>query len=90
MALFSHFAKISSGLRPGSPRRAPWHGNVPLLALAGHELTDDDVTLIGSELAFSPEPESTAGVRDAIKVITNVSASDYDVARLRSRFAAGG
>jgi hypothetical protein len=89
MALFPRFAAIATRLRAGSPRRAPWHGGVPLLALFGHELTDDDVTLIGSELAFSPEPESSEGVRNAIKVITRVSASDHDVARLRSRFAAG-
>jgi hypothetical protein len=90
MALFPRFATIASRLRPGSARRGPWHGNVPLLAVLGHELTDDDVTLIGSELAFSAAPESSEGVRDAIKVITGVTASDYDVARLRSRFAAGG
>jgi hypothetical protein len=90
MALFSRFATIAGRLRPGSPRRAPWHGNVPLLAVFGRELTDDDVTLIGSELAFAAEPESSEGVRDAIKAVTSVTASDYDVARLRSRLAAGG
>jgi Protein of unknown function (DUF3349) len=89
MALFPVFAKIATRLRTGLAGGPPWHGDVPLLAVLGHPLTDDDVTLIGSELAFAAEPESSQGVRDAIKAITDVSASDYDVARLRSRFAAG-
>jgi Protein of unknown function (DUF3349) len=89
MALGSRFTKIVAWFRAGSLGAGQWHGGIPLLALTGRPLTGDDVTIIAAELAFSPEPDSAAEVRKAIKTVTSVSAADYDVARIHSRLIAG-
>jgi hypothetical protein len=88
--LHPRFAAILAWLRGADARRAVWHNNVPLLALRGRELTDDDVTLIADELAFSPDPYSEAGIRDAIKAITRMSVNEPDIARVRERLSAAG
>jgi hypothetical protein len=90
MALLSRLGKIVGWLRAGSPGSAPWHGNIPLFALRGRRLTDDDVTLIADELAFSPDPGSVQEIKKAIKAITRMSVGEPDVARVRSRLAARG
>jgi hypothetical protein len=91
MALHSHLARFFTWLRgDDADGNAAWHHHIPLLALRGRELTDDDVTLIADELAFAPDPYSAAGIRDAIKAITRMSVNDPDVARVRARLAAAG
>jgi hypothetical protein len=89
MALLSRLAKIVGWLREDS-RGDPWHGNIPLFALRGRELTDDDVTLIADELAFSPDPNSAQEIKKAIRAITRMSVGEPDIARVRSRLAARG
>jgi hypothetical protein len=89
MALQSSLAKLVAWLRPRTSRAAPWHGGIPLLALRGRELTDDDVTLIAGELAFSANPQSEEEIRKAIKAITRLSVGDTDVAKVRARLARG-
>src|SRR6185437_11083033 len=54
----------------------------------GRQLTDDDVTLIADELAFSPDPDSAAEIRKAIKAITRMNVGEPDVERVRARLAA--
>jgi hypothetical protein len=90
MALLSRLGKIVRWLRAGNPGNDPWHGNIPLFALRGRQLTDDDVTLIADELAFSPDPDSALEIKKAIKAITSMSVGEPDVARVRSRLAAKG
>jgi hypothetical protein len=90
MTLLSRLGKIVRWLRAGSRASDPWHGNIPLFALRGRQLTDDDVTLIADELAFSPDPDSAQEIRKAIKAITRMSVGEPDVARVRSRLAAKG
>jgi hypothetical protein len=82
MALPSFLAKIVSWLRAGYPDGVPEHDYVPLIALLGSQLTDDEVTLVAGELAFSSNPESALEIKKAI--------SDSDIARVRSHLAAGG
>jgi hypothetical protein len=88
MPFLSRLAKVVGWLRAGNPGSPPWHGGIPLLALLGRELTDDDVTLIAGELAFSPDPNSAQEIKKAITAITRMSVGEPDVARVRSRLAA--
>lgn len=90
MAILSRLGKVIAWLRAGDPGHDPWHGNIPLFALRGRQLTDDDVTLIADELAFSPDPDSAQEIKKAIKAITRMSVGEPDVARVRSRLAANG
>jgi hypothetical protein len=90
MALPSFLAKIVSWLRAGYPDGVPEHDYVPLIALLGSQLTDDEVTLVAGELAFSSHPESALEIKKAISAITRTTVSDSDIARVRSHLAAGG
>jgi len=89
MALPSFLARIVGWLRAGYPHGAPEHGYIPLLALLGTHLTDAEMTLIAAELAFSSAPESAEEIRKAISAITHATASDDDIARVRSHLSAG-
>jgi hypothetical protein len=82
--------KIIGWLRAGYPEGVPQHDYLPLFALLGSELTNDEVTLIADELTFSADPESAEAVKAAITAITNNKPGDADVARVRARLAAGG
>ena len=82
--------KVISWLRAGYPEGVPQHDYLPLFALLGSELTNDEVTLIIDELTFSADPESKEAVREAIASITNTKPSDADINRVRARLAAGG
>ena len=92
MALPAFLARIVGWLRAGYPGGVPEHDYVPLFALLGSQLTDDEVTLVADELAFSSSaaPDSAEETRKAISVITHTTVSDADIARVRSHLAAGG
>ena len=83
--------RIVGWLRAGYPEGVPEHDYIPLFALLGSQLTNEEVTLIGDELAFSADPESAEAIKKAIATITtNQEPSQADVNRVRSRLAAGG
>jgi hypothetical protein len=63
---------------------------IPLFALLGSQLTNDEVSEIAEELAKESDPDSAQAIRDAIKTVTHEQPNDADVARVRSRLAAGG
>jgi hypothetical protein len=90
MALPVFLAKIVNWLRAGYPDGVPEHDYLPLFALLGSQLTDDEVTLIADELAFSSAPESAGEIKKAASVITRTAVSDSDIARVRSHLAVGG
>jgi hypothetical protein len=83
-------ARIVGWLRAGYPEGVPQHDYMPLFALLGTELTNDEVTLIADELAFAAAPESAEAIKTAIAAVTNAKPSDADVARVRAHLAAGG
>jgi len=57
----------------------------------GSQLTEDDVTAIADELASESDPNSKEAIEHAIgAVTTHQQPNDADVARVRSRLAAGG
>jgi hypothetical protein len=90
VALPAFLAKIVDWLRTGYPDGVPQHDYVPLVVLLRRQLTDDEITLIADELAFSPDPESAAEIKKAVKAITRDPVSDADIGRVRSRLAAAG
>jgi hypothetical protein len=90
MARRGFLARGIRWLRAGYPDGAPPRCYVPLLALLGSQLTNDEVTLAARELAFSSAPDSAGVLRQALSVVTRGAATGSDVARVRSHLAAGG
>ena len=91
MALPPFLGKIVDWLRTGYPEGVPQRDYQPLFALLGSQLTDDEVTLIGEELAFAADPASSEAIKKAIAAVTqNYPVHDSDLARVRSHLAAGG
>jgi hypothetical protein len=90
MALPEVLKKIVRWLKAGYPEGVPSGDYIPLFALLGTHLTDDEVILIADELAFSADPESASAMKAAIHSVTKVNPTDADVARVRARLAAGG
>jgi hypothetical protein len=90
MALPPVLSSIIAWLRAGYPEGVPQVDYIPLFALLGSQLTDNEVHEIAEELASESDPSSAQSIRDAIKLVTSHQASDADVARVRSRLAAGG
>ncbi|HEY0934750.1 MAG TPA: DUF3349 domain-containing protein [Trebonia sp.] len=91
MALPAFLTRIVNWLRAGYPDGIPRSDYVALFTvLLRHQLTDDEVTLVAGELAFSADPESAAEIKRAIRVVTRGPGDDVDVARVRARLAAGG
>jgi hypothetical protein len=91
MALPDFLTKIVGWLRAGYPEGVPEHDYVPLFALLGSQLTNDEVTLIANELSFSADPESAEALKAAITAITHDhEVHDSDINRVRAHLAAGG
>jgi len=82
--------KIVGWLRAGYPEGVPQQDYQPLFALLGSQLTNDEVTLIADELAFSSNPQSAEAIKKAIGNVTHTPVHDSDIARVRSHLAAGG
>jgi hypothetical protein len=90
VALPNFLTSIVGWLRAGYPEGVPEHDYLPLFALLGSQLTNDEVTLIGNELAFSADPESAEAIKKAIAAVTNTTPDEAGIARVRSHLAAGG
>ena len=91
MALPPFLNAIVGWLRAGYPEGVPDVDYIPLFALLGSQLTDDEVAAVADELVNESKPESGEAIRHAISAVTaNAQASDADVARVRARLAAGG
>ena len=91
MALPPFLSKIIGWLRAGYPDGVPEHDYIPLFALLGSHLTNDEVTLIGDELSFSSDPQSAEAIKKAIAAVTsNQHPGEADINRVRAHLAAGG
>jgi Protein of unknown function (DUF3349) len=90
MALPHPLSAIIGWLRAGYPEGVPDVDYIPLFALLGSQLTDKEVSEIADELATEAFPASAQTIRAAIKDVTSHQPNDADVARVRSRLAAGG
>jgi hypothetical protein len=90
MALPPVLSKIVGWLRAGYPEGVPEVDYIPLFALLGSQLTNAEVAEIAEELASESDPGSADAIRKAILDVTHHQPKDSDVARVRSRLAAGG
>jgi hypothetical protein len=90
MPLPSFLRQIISWLRAGYPEGVPSVDYIPLFALLGSELTEDEVKAIAAELENTAGPDSAEAIRAAIKDVTHARPSESDIARVRARLAAGG
>jgi hypothetical protein len=90
MALPPVLSKVIEWLRAGYPEGVPEHDYIPLFALLGSQLTNEEVSLIATELEACAAPESADAIKKAIVEVTNTKPNDADVNRVRSRLAAGG
>jgi hypothetical protein len=90
MALPPVLSKIIEWLRAGYPEGVPDVDYIPLFALLGSQLTNDEVNAIADELANESKPESAETIRKAITDVAHHKPTDADVNRVRARLAAGG
>src|ERR1051326_4448751 len=90
MALPPFLNAVIGWLRAGYPEGVPSVDYIPLFALLGSQLTDDDVAAIADELANETDPQSALRIRQAITAVTHEHPSDADIARVGPRLAAGG
>jgi hypothetical protein len=90
MALPPFLGKVVGWLRAGYPTGVPEHDYIPLFALLGMHLSDEEVTEVADELGASADPASADAIKKAITAVTNTKPLDSDIDRVRSRLAAGG
>src|ERR1700761_941650 len=81
---------VVAWLRAGYPEGVPSVDYIPLFALLGSQLTNDEVTLIAADLESSSDPASAEEIKKAIAHVTNTPVHDSDIARVRAHLAAGG
>lgn len=90
MVLPAFLRSIIGWLRAGYPEGVPDVGYIPLFALLGSQLTDDEVRAIAGELASSSSDAASArSIHEAIEAVTHVHPNESDIARVRARLAAG-
>jgi hypothetical protein len=90
MAMPAFLCSIIDWLRAGYPEGVPQHDYVPLFALLGTQLTDDELRAIADELAASADPASATALCDAITRVHGAGSTQADLARVRAHLAAGG
>ena len=90
MPLPPFLASVINWVRAGYPEGVPDVDYVTLFALLGSQLSEADVKAIAQELENETNPHSADAIMKAISTVTDHDASDADVARVRSRLAAGG
>ena len=87
MALLSD---IINWLRAGYPEGVPEQDYIPLLALLGRHLTEDEVDQIAAQLGRNDARLSRESIHAAIARTTREPPHESDIARVTARLAAGG
>jgi hypothetical protein len=82
--------RIVEWLRAGYPEGVPDVDYVPLFALLGSELSNNDVELIAAELESESGPQTADAIKRAITEVTNTTPNEADVNRVRARLAGAG
>jgi len=90
MALPPFLAKVISWLRAGYPTGVPEHDYIPLFAILGYHLSDEELMAVADELASSSDPTSADAIKKAIIAVTHAKPLESDIDRVRSHLAAGG
>jgi hypothetical protein len=83
-------ADIIRWLRAGYPDGVPERDYIPLFALLGRHLTDDEVKQVAGQLAAGGDSHSAQAIHAAINAVTDEQPHDSDINRVRARLAAGG
>ena len=81
---------IVGWLRAGYPDGVPERDYIPLFALLGRHLTDNEVQQVADQLAGTDDPHSRQTIHAAINSVTNEPPRDSDINRVRAHLAAGG
>jgi hypothetical protein len=68
----------------------PEHDYIPLFALLGMHLSDEEITAVAGDLATSADPSSADAIKKAITAVTNSQPLESDIDRVRAHLAAGG
>lgn len=90
MALPEFLARIVGWLRAGYPDGVPPYDYIPLVAVLGTHLSDDEIELVASELDAACASGTAEEIRKAIRSVTRADVRESDIARVRSHLAAGG
>jgi hypothetical protein len=90
MALPPFLTNVITWLRAGYPAGVPEHDYVPLFAILGMHLSDEEISAVADELATSADPSSADAIKKAIIVVTNTKPLESEIDRVRARLAAGG
>ena len=90
MPLSSYVHSILNWVRAGYPDGLPPKDYIPLFALLGTQVTNDDLQAIAGELSRQSDPDSAAAMKKAITEVMDVKPNEADVARVRARLAEGG
>jgi Protein of unknown function (DUF3349) len=90
MALTGVLKSIVEWLRAGYPEGVPAGDYLPLFALLGSHLSDDDINVIAAELESSSDPATAETIREALREKSDRKPLGIDVARVRARLAEGG
>jgi Protein of unknown function (DUF3349) len=90
MALTGVLKSIIDWLRAGYPEGVPEGDYLPLFALLGSHLSDNDINAIAAELENSSDPATAETIREALRAESDRKPLELDVARVRARLAEGG
>lgn len=91
MAFPPLLTSVIAWLRAGYPDGVPENDYIPLVALLSRRLSPDEVKTVAHEVIQQGErPTDNVDIAVIITKITNELPSEVDVARVRSRLAAGG
>jgi hypothetical protein len=90
MPLPPFLASVIAWLRAGYPEGVPAVDYIPLVALLGSQLSDDEVNAIADELALTGDASSAEEIRKAIARVTQEKPQEGEIARVRARLAVGG
>jgi len=90
MALTGVLKSVVDWLRAGYPEGVPPGDYLPLFALLGSHLSDDDINAIAAELENSSDPTTAETIRDALRAASDRKPLNLDVARVRAKLAEGG
>lgn len=90
MGVPAFLRSIINWVRAGYPEGVPATDYVPLFALLGSQLTDDEISGIADELALTGDADSLQAMKTAIAAATSQPPKESDIARVRARLAAGG
>jgi hypothetical protein len=82
--------KVIGWLRAGYPEGVPETDYIPLFALLGRHLTDQEVQDVADELARTGDAHCADAIHAAINAVTHEHPKDIDLARVRAHLAAGG